>query len=244
MDRDYIARLYDDEYAASYDEKFFDSPLCQSDTKHQLELIKQFLAGGGTWLDVECCTGYFLRHFPHVERAGMEISPAMLRVAREGNPGVPLLQHDFRDPLLSLENRWDLVTCMWYNYGLVDTMDELDKVIHNMWSWTSPAGTCFMPLGDPRLIAGVNLPYIAPTPWEKWGGRVQVTGIVWSYVEEDGRKVHSHMMAPNLEYIIERFQIYFGRVEIIRHPPVLPGWEGHPALVASEKKSLAHSGAT
>jgi len=101
-----------------------------------------------------------------------------------------------------------------------------------------------MPLGDPRLIAGVNLPYIAPTPWEKWGGRVQVTGIVWSYVEEDGRKVHSHMMAPNLEYIIERFQIYFGRVEIIRHPPVLPGWEGHPALVASEKKSLAHSGAT
>lgn len=244
MDRDYIARLYDDEYAASYDEKFLDSPLCRSGTEHQLELLKQFLADGGTWLDAACGTGYFLRHFPHIERAGIDISPAMIHRAREGNPGIPLLLHDFREPLLSWESRWDLVTCMWYAYGLVSTMDELDKVIRNMWSWTSPSGTCFVPLGDPRLIAGVNLPYFAPTPWESWGGRVQVTGIVWSYIEEDGRKVHSQMLAPNLEYMVERFQMYFSQVDIIRFPPDFPGWVGHPALVASGKRSSAVSGAT
>ena len=241
MNRDYIARLYDDEYAASYDEKFFSSPLGKSDSEHELELIKQFLAGGGNWLDVECCTGYYLRHFQHVERAGIEISPAMLRRAREANPAIPLLLHDYREPLLAWENRWDFVSCMWYNYGLVDTIDELHKVIHNLWSWTSAAGTCFVPLADPKLIAGMSLPNFVPSPWE---GRVQVTGIIWSYFEEDGRKVHSQMLAPNLEYMIERFEMYFSRVNIVRYPPAFPGWEGRPALVASEKKSHAPSGAS
>lgn len=241
MDSNYIARLYDDEYAATYDEKFFNSPLGQSDGEHELELLKQFLANGGTWLDVECCTGFYLRHFPHVKRAGMEMSPAMIRQARQGSPDIPLLLHDFREPLLIWESCWDLVTCMWYNYGLVSTIDELDKVIHNLWSWTSPAGTCFVPLADPKLITGVALPYQVPTPWD---GRVQITGIVWSYSEDDGRKVHSQMLAPNLEYMVERFQMYFRRVDIVRYPPAFPGWEGRPALVATEKISSAVSGAT
>ncbi len=149
MDRDHVTQLYDDEYAASYEEKFLASSLHRSDSEHELDLIKQFLADGGTWLDVACGTGYFLRHFPQYERAGVDISPAMLRVAREANPGVPLLLHDFREPLTSWESRWDLVSCMWYAYGLVDTIDELQKVIHNLWSWTSMEGTCFIPLADP-----------------------------------------------------------------------------------------------
>lgn len=239
MDRDYIARLYDDEYAATYDEKFFTSPLGKSDCEYELVLIKQFLAKGGNWLDVECCTGFYLRHFPQVERAGIEMSPAMIRRAREGNPDIPLLLHDFREPLNRWESHWDLVTCMWYNYGLVGTIEELDKVIHNLWSWTSAAGTCFVPLADPKLIAGVALPYQVPTSWE---GRVQITGIVWSYLEEDGRKVHSQMLAPNLEYMVERFQMYFKQVEIVRYPPAFAGWEGRPALIATEKISPAISG--
>jgi hypothetical protein len=98
-----------------------------------------------------------------------------------------------------------------------------------------------VPLADPRLISGVNLPYLAPSPSE---GRVQVTGIMWSYVEEDGRKVHSQMLAPNIEYMIERFQMYFRRVNIVRYPPTFAGWEGRPALVASEKKSSVILGST
>lgn len=240
MDRDHVTQLYDDKYAASYEEKFLASPLHRSDSEYELDLIKQFLADSGTWLDVACGTGYFLRHFPECERAGVDISPAMLRVAREANPGIPLVLHDFREPLTSWENRWDLVSCMWYAYGLVDTIDELQKVIHNLWSWTSMEGTCFVPLADPRLITGVNLPYLAPSLSE---GRVQVTGILWSYIEDDGHKIHSQMLAPNLEYMVECFQMYFSRVDIVRYPPAFAGWEGRPALVASGKKLPTLSGA-
>src|SRR4051812_41927154 len=113
MRREYVTRLYDEEYASSYEDKFINSDRSRADVQHELVLLEQFLAESRTWLDVACGTGFFLRHFPDVERAGTDISPAMLRRARDGNPGVPLLLHDFRDPLPAWEGRWGLVSCMW-----------------------------------------------------------------------------------------------------------------------------------
>ena len=47
------------------------------------------------------------------------------------------------------------------------------------------------------------------------------------------------MLAPNLEFMVEQFDRYFWKVEIIRYPPAFPGWQGRPALVASRKKRVA-----
>ncbi|MHC5820258.1 MAG: methyltransferase domain-containing protein [Nostoc sp.] len=41
---------------------------------------------GAKWLEVACGTGYFLSCFPEIERAGLDISPAMLKVAKQANP--------------------------------------------------------------------------------------------------------------------------------------------------------------
>ena len=90
-----------------------------------------------------------------------------------------------------------------------------------------------MPLADPRLITGVDLPFQAVT---HNAGKVMVTGIMWSYVESEGQKVHSHMLAPNIEFMVEQFESYFGNVEVVRYPPAFPGWAGRPAIVASGKK--------
>src|SRR4051794_13492259 len=81
MKREEIGRLYDHEYAASYDEKFLLSPLHISDTRHEVELLRSFLTPQVTWLDVACGTGYFLRQFPEIPRAGIDLSPAMLERA-------------------------------------------------------------------------------------------------------------------------------------------------------------------
>jgi SAM-dependent methyltransferase len=234
MKQDQIVRLYDDEYAASYEDKFLLDPLVRSDTECEKRLLERFLAPGVTWLDVACGTGYFLRHFPRVERAGIDLSAAMLKLARQGNPGITLRQHDFREPIPQWRDRWGMVSCMWYAYGLVDTIGDLLRLIENLWSWTAPGGTCFVPLADPRLITGVNLPYQAASPCP---GKVMITGIQWSYVEEDGRKVHWHQLAPNIEFMVEQFERYFQDVSIIRYEPAFPGWQGRPALVASGKKS-------
>jgi SAM-dependent methyltransferase len=234
MKRDAVVRLYDDDYARSYEQKFLLSPATRLHSDFELDLIRGFLSPATPWLDVACGTGYFLSHFPQVERAGLDLSPAMLRLARQANPGVPLHQHDFRAPVPEWEDRWGLVSCMWYAYSLVDTVDELLQVIHNLAAWTSPAGTCFVPLTDPSLLCGVNVPYHAATPWD---GKVVVTGILWSYVEDDGRKVHAHLVAPAVEFMAEQFARYFNDVEVLRYPPDFPGWQGRPALVARNKRA-------
>jgi SAM-dependent methyltransferase len=228
-----IVRLYDDAYAAKYEQEFLLDPLVRSDTEAELRLLEQLLAPGVTWLDVACGTGFFLRHFPNVDRAGIDLSPAMLRLARQGNPTILLREHDFRDPIPEWDNRWELVSCMWYAYGFADTVGDLEKLIANLWSWTSMTGRCFIPLADPRLITGVNLPYQAPT---HNAGRVMITGILWSYIEDEIGADHAHLLAPNLEFMVELFGQYFECVEIIRYPPAFNGWEGRPALVASGKK--------
>jgi SAM-dependent methyltransferase len=233
MTRDEIVQLYDDAYAAAYEAEFLLAPALRSDTEAEVRLLERLLRPGVSWLDVACGTGYFLRQFPHVERAGLDLSPSMLKLAREGNPEIRLREHDFRDPLPEWNGRWGLVSCMWYAYGLVDSIPELLRVIDNIWSWTAPLGTAFVPLADPRLITGVNLPYQAPTTSP---GRVMITGIQWSYVEEGGRKVHAHLLAPNVEFMVEQFARYYRAIEVVRYPPAFPGWQGRPALVASGRK--------
>jgi SAM-dependent methyltransferase len=233
MKREDIVRLYDDTYAAKYEQEFLLDPLARSDTETELRLLQQFLTPGTSWLDVACGTGFFLRQFPHVERAGIDLSPAMLRLARRGNPTTPLREHDFRDAIPEWENRWGVVSCMWYAYGFADTIGDLDTLVANLWSWTSMTGTCLVPLADPRLITGVNLPYQAPTDN---AGRVMITGIVWSYIEASVGAAHTHLLAPNIEFMVELFGQYFGGVEIIRYPPPAAGGQGRPALVATGKK--------
>jgi SAM-dependent methyltransferase len=235
MKRYEIVRLYGDAYAARYEEEFLEAPLVRSDTEAELKLLEKFLGGGASWLDVACGTGFFLRHFPDVDRAGIDVSPAMLRLARRANPTVPLLEHDFLDAIPEWENRWGLVSCMWYAYGFVDTIDDLGRLIANLWSWTSTTGTCFVPLADPKLITGVNLPYQAPT---HNAGRVMITGILWSYIEDPIGAVHAHLLAPNIAFMVELFGRYFEHVEIVHYPPAFAGWQGRPALVASGKKGI------
>jgi len=236
MDRDYLVDLYDDAYAASYEEKFLHSPVTRGDTAHEVELLRSFLDTKGTrWLDVACGTGYFLQQFPSVERTGIDISPAMLRRARDSNPDISLLQHDFRDPLPTLNDGWDLVSCMWYAYGLVDTISDLLKLIHNLWSWTSPTGMCFVPLADLALITGVDLPYEMPSMLSE-SSRIVITGILWSYIEEDG--AHFHQLAPNLKFVTEQFDAYFEDVKRLVDEGKA-GPRGKPFWVYSELEAEA-----
>ena len=84
---------------------FFFRHRSKPDSDHELALLRGLLTPGVTWLDVACGTGYFLRHFPEVERAGVDLSPAMLRLAREatGDPSDPM-----RLPRPQCERAWPL----------------------------------------------------------------------------------------------------------------------------------------
>ncbi len=228
-----VKRLYDSQYASSYEEKYLRSRIAAADACYELKLLRSLLTSGTRWLDVACGTGYFLRHFPEVERTGLDLSPAMLERARAGNPDAELVERDFRHPIPDWVDRFGLVSCMWYAYCYVDTVAELVQVIGNLASWTAPSGCCFVPLADPSLIAQCAIPYHRHTHHL---GELSITGILWSYAEEDGNKAHAHLLSPNIEFMRERFGEWFESVEIIKYPLVTRGIGRRPALLATRKR--------
>lgn len=238
MDRRQIHQLYDEGYAETYESKFLLSDIAVSDARFEVELIGRLLAPGKTWLDVACGTGFFLSHYPQYERAGLDLSPAMLRRARAANPGATFVEQSFCEPYPAWENRWDLVSCMWYAYGLVDSIKQVEVALANLAAWTSPTGTCFIPLADPALISTVAVPYhLVNTPWS---GDVYITGILWTYTDDQGKKSHAHMIAPQVEWMREQMGQYFASLEQVEYPAAIPGWEGkRTALVCRGKRSAA-----
>ena len=228
MKPDQITRLYNKQYASTYNEKFLFSDLAKQDTEFEVQILKKLLNQGGPWLDVACGTGYFLGQFPQVERAGLDLSPAMLEIARKENPGVPFYRRDCREEIPQWDGRWSLVSCMWYAYALVDSMSEVKSIIKNLACWTSDQGICFLPVCDPELVSGVNFPYeVVESPWP---GRVMVTGILWSYIESP-EEHHENIVVPQVQYLVEMFDEYFDRIDMIEYPL------GRRAIVARKKKA-------
>lgn len=234
MDASQIQALYDRPYAEAYNDKFLFAEITRSDTFHELRLLTEQLRPGMKWLDLACGTGYFLSHFPEIERAGVDLSPAMLELARQANPNVAFYQQSYLEPMPQWKSQWDFVSCMWYAYGLVNSIFEIEKLVNNMASWTSPHGKCFVPLSNPQLICQANLPLELQGPWP---GKVRITGILWSYIEDEGEKEHAHQIAPQIEVMEGFFRKHFATVDIVQYPPAMPGWEGvRCALVASDKR--------
>lgn len=212
-----VRSLYDESYAATYDAKFISSELAKPESEHEIRLLGNLLQPGSRWLDVACGTGYFLSKFPQHDREGLDLSPAMLALARRANPDIPLHEGNFLEARPDWHDRWDLVSCMWYAYGLVNTLDQVATLVANLANWTASAGTCFVPLADPRLLAGVTLPYDLEYPMA--GSRIQVSAVIWSFIEDKGAKVHSHQIAPSVDWMVAEFRKHFKTVTLETYPP-------------------------
>lgn len=229
QERELLA-LYDQTMAASYDAKYIHFPNSVPEVEFEISLIKSFLRPAWRWLDVACGTGFFLSRFPTVERMGLDLSPAMLAEAKKANPGIPLIKGTYLEERPDWINHWDLVTCMWYAYGYVETIRDIDRLIANLAAWTAPQGVCFLPCCDLEALCTVAIPHLPTTVFP---GRVRISGVIWSYDEDTG-KVHENMIAPRAEYLAEVFARYFRTVQQIEYPSPEPG-KGRRAFVARDK---------
>ncbi|HZR79618.1 MAG TPA: class I SAM-dependent methyltransferase [Candidatus Binatia bacterium] len=205
--------------------------------------MKRLLREGGRWLDVACGTGYFLSRFPGVPRAGLDISPAMLAIAREANPDALFFREgDFTDEFPEWERAWSVITCLWYSYGLVESITAVETLVRNLASWTADDGVCFVPIFEPaNLGRGVKLPYVlrqAGQPPET----ILITGVTWSWIEASGKR-HDHMVAPQMSYMVSLFERYFASVEVVLYPPFkLWRRRRRRAIIGRGKKPDAHQG--
>ncbi|MBW4473708.1 MAG: tetratricopeptide repeat protein [Stenomitos rutilans HA7619-LM2] len=238
MDKKDIPGIYDEVYAQEYNQRFLLNEKSKQNADFEAETINKLLSEigeGAMWLDVACGTGYFLSRFPNIERAGLDISPAMLKVAKQANPNTLFVQGDYRDKRPQWEEKWDLVSCMWWAYSYVESLSELEKVIENFASWTSDRGICFLPVCDPAELGSgdLKLPYTSKDLGEG-GGFYQFEGVIWSWIDEDAGKRHLNLLAPQLKCMLILFKKYFEQVEIIEYPLV----EGatRRAIVARSKK--------
>lgn len=213
-----VLATYDEEYARAYDATFILHPHYRQKTEFELATLRRLLGQGRRWLDVACGTGYFLSKFPGVPRAGLDLSPAMLAVARQANRDALVLREgDFAGDVAEWAGQWDLVTCMWYSYGYASSMAALRAVIRNLARWTSDDGVCFVPICDPENLGrGIRLPYLhrnAGFPPET----LLITGVTWTWSESSGKQ-HPDMVAPPVDSMVAMFAEHFDVVEVIPYP--------------------------
>jgi|LakMenEpi03Aug12_release.lakeMendotaPanAssembly.Ray.scaffolds.fasta_scaffold786106_2 SAM-dependent methyltransferase len=221
MTPDQVRNLYDQQYADSYDQTFREGPIAASMTKSEKKILKLLLSKGGPWLDVGCGTGFSLAQFPHIERTGLDLSPAMLKKARAANQTANFIEGNFLDPRPEWNGRFRLVTCMWYAYALLDSVREIECAIDNMADWTTDTGFLFVPVCDPRAFGT----FPERQPW--WGGadEVQITAVVWNYTDSHQ---HLNLVSPTLEVMRGMLRNRFHTVTDISYEIT--------ALLAADKK--------
>jgi SAM-dependent methyltransferase len=238
MDRKQVLDTYDEGYARTYEQRYILNEHYRSKSEFEISVLKRLLEHpGGPWLDVACGTGYFLSRFPGVARGGLDLSPAMLAVARKANPDALVLREgDFTQDCPDWEGKWSVVSSLWYSYGLVESIGAVQAFVRNLARWTSDRGVCFVPVFEPaNLGRGVRIPSLlrgAGYPPDT----IMITAVTWSWIESSGKR-HDNMVAPTMDYMVSLFKEYFDTVDVVRYPPFKPWYRRRRrAILASGKK--------
>jgi len=237
MGKNNVPEIYDEAYAQEYNQRFLLNDWFASDVEFERETIGKLLSEIGEdarWLDVACGTGYFLSCFPEVDRAGLDISPAMLKVARQENPGVLFVEGNFKDKRPQWKDKWDVVSCMWEAYMYVESLPQLERVVENLAEWVSKRGICFLPICDPRKLGSgeIKLPDMNQN-LDLNGGDIRFEAVTWSWIEKT-EKQHLNMLAPQVKYMVALLSKYFEQVEVVEYP--LFKGKQRKAIIARKKK--------
>ncbi len=91
-------------------------------------------------LDVACGTGAHLRHFADLfdKVEGLELSEAMLAMARTAVPAAVLHGGDMRD--LALNRSYDVITCMFGSIAYLKDVAELTSTLRSFADHLTPGG--------------------------------------------------------------------------------------------------------
>jgi SAM-dependent methyltransferase len=131
------ARIYDLLYVGTGIKDY------QAETAELRRIIDQSCPGAKSLLDVACGTGAHLaelRQWYEVE--GADLSPAMLAVARERLPGIPLHQADMRT--LDLDRSFDAVICLFSSIGYLTDPTEMRSAVARLSAHVAPGGVLIL----------------------------------------------------------------------------------------------------
>ncbi|MEW2566866.1 class I SAM-dependent methyltransferase [Streptomyces sp. NPDC047070] len=103
-------------------------------------LVRARNPAAASLLDVACGTGAHLRHFAQLfdKVEGLELSDAMLSMARTAVPAAVLHGGDMRD--LSLGRSYDAITCMFGSIAYLQDTAELTATLRSFAEHLTPGG--------------------------------------------------------------------------------------------------------
>ena len=228
-----INNIYDRKYAVEYDSRFLVSEYAKVSSDFELSILKKIIRPKSSWLDVGCGTGYFLSFFQNIRRIGIDISEEMLRIAKDRNHDAKFINGDFRKVLPEMNEKWNVVSCMWTPYNYLESMNEFDFFLSQLVRVTAEGGCLFIPVVDledlrPHTVVDYNM-YS-----EIHKGNVKLTSTTWTY-EEDNGKIHKHLIAPQIGYFIEALNGFFEKIEVVNYPVYQEGWVSKKAILARNK---------
>jgi SAM-dependent methyltransferase len=118
-------------------------------------LVQERAPGARTLLDVACGTGKHLAELrAWYEVEGVDVDPALLAIARDRLPGVPLHEGDMVD--LDLGRAFDVVTCLFSSIGYVVTRERLAAACAALARHVAPGGLLVV---EPWLTPDVFVPH-------------------------------------------------------------------------------------
>jgi len=123
-------QLLHDKLAKYYDRVYSFRDYLDEAVRVQNLIIKYLESGGNTLLDVACGTGLHLKHLKDdFSCTGVDISKAMLKIARKNAKGVTFKEADMKT--LKLGKQFDVITCLLSSIGYAKTYSNLERTIRN-----------------------------------------------------------------------------------------------------------------
>jgi ubiquinone/menaquinone biosynthesis C-methylase UbiE len=170
-------QLLHNQLAKYYDRIYSFRDYLDEAVRTQNLIMKYLETGGNTLLDVACGTGLHLKHLKDdFSCTGVDVSKAMLKIARKNAKGVTFKEADMKT--LKLGKQFDVITCLLSSIGYVRNYSNLERTIRNFSKHLKKGGVALIEpshansvyvKGEPRItiydgkdakIARINVPKI------------------------------------------------------------------------------------
>lgn len=181
--------------------------------------VERFLAEtvkpGGRVLDVGCGTGLLTRELEQsVHVVGLDLSPEMLEVARQGRPSGTWQVHSYHQPIPPELGRFDVALVI----GCLDFCENLHQVLEHLTSALKPGGRMLFTVLERRAgLDGHEVPRrqvrtAGPSVWLSFPSFEETARAV----STAGLQPLSYAHAPGWVHLTEQRTMYFGWWDVAR----------------------------